>query len=53
MAIIIENEKKNNRLTIEITDKAYAVLDEKDITILGIHIQEIISKKLKVVEKWN
>ena len=45
MGINIQDEK--NKLTIEITEKAYDVLDERDVTFLGIEIQKFIIEKLK------
>ncbi len=43
---MISFEDKNNKLTIEISEKAYDVLDEIDVTFLGIDIQNFIMKKL-------
>jgi len=43
---LISFEDKNNKLTIEITEKAYDVLDERDVTFLGIEIQNFIIEKL-------
>jgi len=51
MPIVIENHKRSSKLTIEITEKAYDVLEEVDITYLGLHVQKIISEKLEEQRK--